>query len=558
MKKGLELTVLGESSEEPAVTTQAERRGGQGIKREIKLATTTNRRPSLIISALSNWVPLFVNIIITLLLTPYIISQLGKRDYGIWALVGSLVGYYGMLRLGVGSAIMRYVPFYVGRNDQKAASEIVSTGLAMFFGVGLVIFSLSMLIAEPVARFYQAGPALAALIRLTGMAAAIECVSRIFDAGLRAQERWVAANSIAVATSLLYAAGIAGCIYLGFGLRGMGYVVLGESILAMILVTTIFIKLCPTVHLRVSMVTLSRLREIIFFGLLTVVTTLAYTLCLQSHRLIIGKLVSLEAVAVYTIAAVLVERVRSIVWAPLQVSWPRFALLDGQNNHQEVNHLFLRTTRFTSILASGIVLLVLVAGPPFIHLWVGEGFEAAYRALTILAIGCLIESSLYVNDSLMGATGHQAARTLFASIEGVLGITMSILLCYRMGLAGVAIGFTVSVTLIRGLVCPWYVCHLLKISVLRYYAECLLRPWVITGFLAILAYGTGISKHINDWFFWIISVIAIGGLYTLCAFVIAINSQERKKLLSIIRQLLTRTLVLINVRRGKYVREVGK
>jgi O-antigen/teichoic acid export membrane protein len=486
------------------------------------------------------------------------ISCLGKRDYGTWALVGSFVGYYGLLRLSVGSGIMRYIPFYAGRNDQKAASELISTGLAMFLGVGLVIFLLSMVIAEPITRFYEGGPKLATLVRLTGLAAAIECPMRIFDAGLRAQERWVSANSITIITSVTSALAIVGCLYLGYGLVVMGYVVLVVTIVSMVLVTVVFVKLCPMIHLRPSMVTFSRLRELVLFGLLTTIITLAYSLSLQSHRLIIGKLVSLEAVAIYAVATSLVERVRSIVWAPLQVSWPRFALLDGQNNHQEVNRLFLRTTRFTSILASGIILLVMVVGPPFIHLWVGEGFEAAYQVLIILAIGCLIESSLYVSDSLMSATGHQRARALLASVEGILGITLSILLCYKMGLAGVAIGFTISVALIRGLVCPWYVCHLLKINVPRYYAECLLRPWVIMGFLAFLAYGTGISEHINDWFFLIISVIVISCLYTLCVFAAAMNRQERRTMLNIIRQLFTRMLVLINVRRGNYVKEVNK
>jgi O-antigen/teichoic acid export membrane protein len=517
---------------------------------ELKTETSTNkRRPGLVISGLSNWAALGVNTIISLLLIPYVIGCLGKRDYGTWALAGSFVGYYGLLHLGVGSAIMRYMPFYVGRNDQKAASEIVSTGLAMFFGVGLVIFSLSMLIAEPIARFYEGGPKLATLVRLTGLAAAVECPTLIFGAGLRAQERWVSANSVQIVTGVMQALGIAGCIYLGYGLVEMGYVTLATTVFSLILMTVIFIKLSPAIHLRVSMVTLSRLRELFLFGLSITIATLAYSLSLQSHRLIIGKLVSLEAVAVYTVAAVFVERVRRIVWAPLQVSWTRFALLDGQNNHQEVSRLFYRTTRFTGILSSGLILLVLMAGPSFIRLWVGEGFEAAYRVLIILAIGCLIESSLYVNSSLLSATGHQVAYAILSGLEGILGITLSILLGISMGMVGVAIGFTVAVAVIRGLVCPWYVCHILQMSVPRYYFGCLLRPWVIMGFLAILAHSIRITGLMNDWASWIISVIAIGGLYTLCAFVIAMNNEERKKVLSIIRQLTARIPIPAGIKR---------
>jgi len=506
-----------------------------------------NKRPSLIVNALSNWTPLVVNIIIHLLLTPYLISQLGKKGYGIWALVGSFIGYFGLLRLGVGSGIMRYVPFYIGRNDHKAASEIINTGLSMFLLAGLVIFSVSMLLAEPIARFYKAGPELAALVRILGLAAAIECPMRIFGAGLRAQEKWVAANFADIVGGVMQALGLAGCIYLGYGLVEMGYVTLATTAFSLILMTVIFIKLSPAIHLQVSMVRLSHVPELTVFGLFTTVITLAYSLSLQSHKLIIGKLISLEAVAVYAVAAPLVDRVRRIVWAPFQVAWPRFALLDGENNHREVSSLFYKATRYSNILSSGTILLILVAGPSFIRLWVGEGFEAAYPVLTILGIGCLIETSLYANSSLLGGTGRQGTQALFAGIEGVLGLTLSILLGMKMGLAGVALGFTVSVILIRGLVATWYACRILHISILQYFAKCVLRPWLIMSLLAILTHQAGILEHIDSWSSFAILAITIGCLYTLLAFVIAMNDEEKKTMLHIMRKLFRRIRILTGV-----------
>src|SRR3989339_219324 len=74
-------------------------------------------RPSLPGSAMSNWLPLVVNTAIGLLLTPFLLSQLGERDYGVWVLVNSLVGYYGLLRMGVDTSIMRFLPFYAGKHD---------------------------------------------------------------------------------------------------------------------------------------------------------------------------------------------------------------------------------------------------------------------------------------------------------------------------------------------------------------------------------------------------------------------------------------------------------
>lgn len=497
-------------------------------------------RPSLVISASSNWAPLVVNIIIGFLLTPYLISHLGMKNFGIWALVGSFVGYYGLLRLGIGAGIMRYVPFYVGRNDHKAASETISTGLSIFLLAGVVILLISALMADAIARFYRAGPELAALVVILGFAAAVECPLRIFDAGLRAHERWVSANFVAITTAVTRALGLAGCIYLGYGLVEMGYVTLIVAVFSLILVTIIFVKLCPAINLRFSMVKLAHVRDLVLFGLLTLVTTIAYALCLDGHKLIIGRMISLKVVGIYAVAALLMHRVRGLVWAPIQVFWPRFALLDGQGNHQEMIHLFRRGTLYSNILASGMMLLVVVAGPSFVELWIGQGFEAIYPVLIILSAGYLIDTSLAINGSFLGGTGRQAIQAVFATIEGVLGFTLSILLGRRMGLTGVALGFTISVALIRGLVRVWYVCHLLQESVFRYYAGCLLRPWLFVGLLAVLVHYARVLEHIHSWFSLIILVIAVGSLYTLCAYGVAMNHEERSNALYRIRKLYRR------------------
>src|SRR4030043_918065 len=96
------------------------------------------RRPSLLVSALSNWTAFGVSVLIGLFLTPFIIGHLGKTGYGIWTLISSLIGYYGILDLGVTSAITRYVARYAGQKDYKALNETVSTALAIFAIIALV------------------------------------------------------------------------------------------------------------------------------------------------------------------------------------------------------------------------------------------------------------------------------------------------------------------------------------------------------------------------------------------------------------------------------------
>ena len=47
-----------------------------------------------------NTIGRFWQILIGLVLIPYIVSHIGVERYGIWAIVGVLTGYFGLLDLG--------------------------------------------------------------------------------------------------------------------------------------------------------------------------------------------------------------------------------------------------------------------------------------------------------------------------------------------------------------------------------------------------------------------------------------------------------------------------
>lgn len=114
-----------------------------------------SRRPSLKINAISNWTSLVVQVAIGFFLTPFVIRHLGQSGYGVWVLVGSFIGYYGLLNLGVGSAITRYIARFSAQNDTENLNETVNSALAMFCITGIVAVAISVVIARTLATFFK-------------------------------------------------------------------------------------------------------------------------------------------------------------------------------------------------------------------------------------------------------------------------------------------------------------------------------------------------------------------------------------------------------------------
>src|SRR5580658_915521 len=56
-------------------------------------------------NVLWSWLAVIANLIIGFVLTPYVIRKLGSEGYGIWTLLFSLISYYGLLDLGMRSAV---------------------------------------------------------------------------------------------------------------------------------------------------------------------------------------------------------------------------------------------------------------------------------------------------------------------------------------------------------------------------------------------------------------------------------------------------------------------
>ena len=76
--------------------------------------------------------------LVALFLIPYIIKYIGVERYGVWALVGVLTGYFGLLDFGIGYAFSKYIAEFYAKKDYDEINRIVNTGFVfyfLFFGV---------------------------------------------------------------------------------------------------------------------------------------------------------------------------------------------------------------------------------------------------------------------------------------------------------------------------------------------------------------------------------------------------------------------------------------
>jgi O-antigen/teichoic acid export membrane protein len=77
-------------------------------------------------------------ILFSLLITPIVVTSLGIREYGIYTFFNTVISLLGLLDLGVGTAVNKYLAEYYGQKDTEKMKVLLGTALTIFSGIGII------------------------------------------------------------------------------------------------------------------------------------------------------------------------------------------------------------------------------------------------------------------------------------------------------------------------------------------------------------------------------------------------------------------------------------
>lgn len=471
-------------------------------------------RPSLVVSALSNWAALAVTILVGFFLTPFVIQHVGKGGYGIWTLVATLVGYYGILDLGISTAVVRYVAHHAGRGDTRALNETASTAITVFVVMGLVVLGASVALATPLAHFFHIAEARATEFRhvvwLLGLACAIAFPGNVLAGVMRAHERFVAFNAVTLLSTLVRAGLTVWALVAGYGLTGVALATAAAGVITVVANALLCRVLLPHVRFRPGLCRRAVLRSLVAFGVAATVIAMGDLLRFKLDPFLLGKWKGMNAVAVYGVAALLIHYMLTSVTAGLGVLTPRFASLQGDATPDRLRGLFVRSLSISSALGFGAGTLVICCGGPFVHLWVGPTFRGGVPVLWILGASYAVAMAQTPGISAMYAMNRHRAYALANTLEGVANLALSLALISSYGIIGVALGTAIPQFVHKGFVQPVYVSRIVGVPLRRYVLACvpgatagavvvgavIASGWLTEpqhGWLVLIAQGAGTS-----------------------------------------------------------------
>ncbi len=275
------------------------------------------RAPGVLWSTVANWTSFAVNAVVSFLLSPFIVHRLGNSAYGTWVLLGSFVGYLGLLDFGVRGAVTRFVANQHAAGDHQSASTTVVAALRLFAGLALATLVIAGLVALMLDDLFRIPPNLLdearIVVLLGGGAVASSLVGGVFGGIVAGLHRFDVDGAVEIAMTLLTAAAVVVALQAGYGLVALGMIQLAVSVLRGGLAFVLARHLYPELSLEGVGPTGHAIRQLLSFSLFSSLIQLSGMIIYYTHSIVIAAFLPISFVTYYAIAASLADYARRVV-----------------------------------------------------------------------------------------------------------------------------------------------------------------------------------------------------------------------------------------------------
>jgi O-antigen/teichoic acid export membrane protein len=434
----------------------------------------------------SNWVGFGINAAVTLVLTPFVLHQLGAARYGIWVLTSSIIGYYGFLDLGFRAGVTQYLTTYLAVRDYKRANECMSSAVAVLAGLGGVMLVLSLTAAYLAPHLFHVPPDMTReafwCILVVGTSSAIQFALNPYGSVFTATQRFDLANAIGVVTRLMTAAAVALSLKLGQGLIGVSLATCSVSALDYIIRWRVATSLVPQLTVSTRYMSIASVREVSAFGAWNTLISINKFVYQHVPNILIGTMMPLAAVGHYALATGLTRQLNSILGPLPAVLYPAAAELHIQGDRERLQRLYHDGSRMTLLV---LIPLVMAAGfwaPDFYRLWIGDRYVGHGQFLSvalifqILLISTATGYGFSTAQQILIGAGRVRVVALSLISASAINLTLSFLLIRVYGLAGVAIATVAASAAIDMVALPLLLQHYVGLSLLQFARRACVRP----------------------------------------------------------------------------------
>lgn len=342
------------------------------------------------------YIKIIINVLIGLWSVRIILSALGAEDYGIYDVVGGVIGLLGFIQASLSQTSIRFLSLSIGSNNTEESRNTFNNCFWLHAVVAMCLclillvvgrFLLDSFLTIPSSRVYAASVVYYCMI----VTLFIQIISTPFQALLISHERFVYVALVSIMDAALKL--IIAFVILHF--NGDKLVLYGVLMMMITLLNTIiYISLCSAKYrtsLYISKFSAKGIKSVYTFAGWTLLDVLGTVMTRQGYAVMLNKFFGPIVNAAFALARQLEGLIYTISASVIDTMKPQIMISYGVGDEKRMLRLSLTAGKMGFSMMAIIAIPLIFLMPEVLGLWLVEIPAYSVEFARLLIVACMIE-----------------------------------------------------------------------------------------------------------------------------------------------------------------------
>lgn len=443
-----------------------------------------------------NYINILLTNVVGLVLTPFIIAQLGKSEYGLYTMVGALVSGLAVLDIGIGNCVVRFTAKYRAEEDKKGEENFLATvfyiycaiALAICLGGAILYFNLDALYGQTFTDDELRKTKIMFVILIFNLA--ITLPGSVFGAYCSAYEQFVYPKTVKITRYIIRSLLVVALLLYGTGAISL---VIIDTLMGISVVVAnanyCFKKL--DIKIKLHEFQKSLIFRIFSYSIWIFVFAIVSRLQWQAGQIVLGTLDSPAVVGIFSVGVTLGTYYGAFSTAISSVFLPRATKMFVKSaSGEELTDMMIKIGRVSLLVLLYILIAFCLYGEQFVNLWVGSTYTDTYSEIYWIAVLIMLAYTVPLVQNFGNATLEAQNKLRFKAILylgfALLGAVLGYWLAQSYGAIGMITGTVIGWVIVQ-IIMNIYYYKVIHLNIPRFFKE--LSHKIILSALVALALG---------------------------------------------------------------------
>ena len=505
-----------------------------------------NSSKQIKIGALLSYFAIAFNMVAGLIYTPWMITQIGQSNYGLYTLAHSLITIF-VMDFGMSAAVSRFVSKYRAEGNQEAINNFLGIAYKIYIVLDGIILAALLVVGLFINSIYDnLSPneleTFKTLYVVVGIFSVISFPFTNLNGILNSYENFIGLRLADLFHKVFIIIAMVIALLMGYGVFAL-VTVNAVSGLLTIVIKLILTRKKTSVKVNFKCKDKGILKEIFGFSVWTTITSFARRMIFNISPSIIVAVSTTGAVgaAVFGLGSTVEGYVSTFANAINGMFMPRISKLvhNGKNNTELVD-LMVKIGRIQCIIIGALVVGFISFGRSFIvDIWNKPDFTESYICAVLLIIPSYFYMPLQIANTTLIVENKVKLQSVIYLITGVLNICISLVLSKFFGAIGASISICVAYLLRSAMLIVAHV-KVLHLDMMQMLKKCYLK---ITPYLLVMMVFGILLEKFNPMPHGALRFLVNGCVFVVCFVVIMLfcmNDYEKNLFFGKIKKLIKR------------------